>query len=259
MKKGIKPPNYIQYLDFSIIKKSKISNNLKNFIYEGTFFRITILGTIIYAIKNIKKGSFILDVGAGDSPYKELFTNYKYKSTDFSNTKYHKYKNIDYICSTDNIPIKDSTVDAIICTEVIEHVQNIKTTIKEFNRLLRKKGDLFITVPFIIGEHEIPYDNARYTQFYLKNIIEKSGFKLIFITPRGGIIASIGNIILSLQIKPQNMKKNKLLYIFIYIPFFIFPKIILYLFPREMISSLDRIFDTKQVWTPGYAIHAQKI
>ena len=126
MKKGIKPPNYIQYLDFSIIKKSKISNNLKNFIYEGTFFRITILGTIIYAIKNIKKGSFILDVGAGDSPYKELFTNYKYKSTDFSNTKYHKYKNIDYICSTDNIPIKDSTVDAIICTEVIEHVQNIK-------------------------------------------------------------------------------------------------------------------------------------
>ena len=68
MKKEINPPSYIKNLDFSIIKKNNISKDLKKFIYGGFFFRITILGLILYAIKIIKKGSLVLDVGAGDSP-----------------------------------------------------------------------------------------------------------------------------------------------------------------------------------------------
>ncbi len=45
------------------------------------------------------------------------------------------------------IPLKDNSVDAIVCSEVIEHVPYLSRTIKELNRVLRPGGVLIITFP----------------------------------------------------------------------------------------------------------------
>ena len=36
-----------------------------------------------------------------------------------------------------------------------------------------------ITIPFAWGEHEQPYNFARYTSFGLKSILEKNGFEIV--------------------------------------------------------------------------------
>ena len=46
-------------------------------------------------------------------------------------------------------------------------------------RVLKTDGRALITVPFIWGEHEIPYEFRRYTSYGLKKEINNIGFKII--------------------------------------------------------------------------------
>ncbi|WP_243544649.1 class I SAM-dependent methyltransferase [Pseudodesulfovibrio tunisiensis] len=46
-----------------------------------------------------------------------------------------------------DIPLPDASFNAIICREVIEHVESVPHTLREFNRLLRPGGTLVLTFP----------------------------------------------------------------------------------------------------------------
>lgn len=46
-----------------------------------------------------------------------------------------------------NLPIKDNSVDYIICSEVIEHLPNVDTCLREMKRVLKPEGKLILTFP----------------------------------------------------------------------------------------------------------------
>ena len=64
---------------------------------------------------------------------------------------------MDYVCDITDIPVSDDSFDVIICTEVLEHVPEPIKVIKEFSRILRKNGKMFITAPLGCGIHQEPY------------------------------------------------------------------------------------------------------
>ncbi len=47
----------------------------------------------------------------------------------------------------DSLPLDDESVDAIICTEVVEHMQVPEHLLREFQRVLRHDGFLILTTP----------------------------------------------------------------------------------------------------------------
>ena len=51
--------------------------------------------------------------------------------------------------------------------------------LSEMYGILKISGILFLTVPFMWGEHEIPYDFRRYSSYGLKRKIESTKFKII--------------------------------------------------------------------------------
>jgi len=51
------------------------------------------------------------------------------------------------IASISNLPFKDETFDLILCTEVIEHVENQNKGLSEVFRVLKKGGYLVLTTP----------------------------------------------------------------------------------------------------------------
>lgn len=110
----------------------------------------------------IPDNSKVLDVGAGTCRYKELFKHCKYFTQDFCkaegiyNSKF-KYGKIDYVSDITDIPVIDESFDAILCTEVLEHVPEPIKAIMEFSRILRKGGRLYITAPLGCGLHMMPY------------------------------------------------------------------------------------------------------
>lgn len=138
--------------------------------------------------KNIPKGALILDAGAGESTYKRFFSHCKYKAIDLAvGEPGWNYDNLDYVGPLDNMPIEDGLFDAVLCTEVFEHLEWPRESAKEICRVIKPGGKLYLTVPMAHNEHQVPYDFFRYTSFGLQSIFKYAGFREIKVTPFGGI------------------------------------------------------------------------
>jgi ubiquinone/menaquinone biosynthesis C-methylase UbiE len=52
-----------------------------------------------------------------------------------------------FLAMAQNIPLKENTIDAVIATEVFEHMPKLNQVIKEIARVTKKGGKLIVTVP----------------------------------------------------------------------------------------------------------------
>lgn len=135
----------------------------------------------------------LLDFGCGVKPYRKLFkTVDSYIGIDYPSDRFNGHKalsDLDY--NGVSIQLANNSIETILCTEVFEHVFNIDLVLTEMHRVLNQNGQLFITCPFALGEHEQPYDFARYTSFGLKHILEKNNFEIISYKKRGNTLSTI--------------------------------------------------------------------
>ena len=102
--------------------------------------------------RQIPKGALVLDVGAGNCRYHALFSHCVYKTHDFAKLSKELtgggYGKLDYVSDICSIPVEDESFDAVLCTEVLEHVPDPVKAIEEFARLLKPGGKLILTAPF---------------------------------------------------------------------------------------------------------------
>lgn len=138
--------------------------------------------------QSLPKGASILDAGAGESVYKKLFSHCEYKAIDLGvGESRWNYSNLDYVGSLHEMPIEDGVFDAVLCTQVLEHLEWPRESVKEMYRVLKTNGKLYMTVPMSHPEHQTPYDFFRYTSYGLESICKDAGFHGIKITPFGGL------------------------------------------------------------------------
>ena len=122
----------------------------------------------------LPEGKIILDAGCGSQQFKPFCTHLHYKAQDFGQYVVddkkmignssgiggkagYKYGELDYMGDIWKIDEKDKLFDAILCTEVFEHIPYPIETIKEFSRLLKKGGKLVLTAPANCLRHMDPY------------------------------------------------------------------------------------------------------
>ena len=138
--------------------------------------------------KNMATGISILDAGAGESVYKKHFSHCNYKAIDLAvGESRWNYANLDYVGHLHEMPIENEVFDAVLCTQVLEHLEWPRESVKEMHRVLKPGGKLFMTVPMAQDEHQIPYDFFRYTSFGLNSICKHAGFREVHVTPFGGL------------------------------------------------------------------------
>jgi ubiquinone/menaquinone biosynthesis C-methylase UbiE len=147
-------------------------------------------------LSKIPKGNTILDAGAGECQFKHLCSHLNYTAQDFGqydgtgdvgmqmgswdNTK------LDIVSDITAIPRPDASFDAIMCTEVLEHVPDPVAALKELNRLLKPGGQLVITVPFASLTHFAPYHFASgLNRFFFEHHLKEMGYSKIDITLNG--------------------------------------------------------------------------
>jgi len=166
-------------VDFIDNFTSKLQNNYeKNNSKNWTNWRKENLSFLLS--RNINKDSLGLDIGAGNSPFNYYFDSLKLISIDFT-----RYPGINIICDlNNNIPISSESIDYIIMTNVLEHLYDLRV-INEAHRLLKKGGNLYITVPFLLDVHQAPYDYHRYTYLYLEKKLKEEGFEIDYIKSSG--------------------------------------------------------------------------
>jgi SAM-dependent methyltransferase len=74
------------------------------------------------------------------------------------------------------IPREDGYFDVVFCNAVLEHVENPEEVIREFARVCRPGGLLYLCVPFMQPEHKDPTDFQRYTAEGLIALVQRQGF-----------------------------------------------------------------------------------
>jgi len=105
-----------------------------------------------YLLKNRQKffGKIVLDIPAGNGVTTEILVEMGCKVYPFD--LFPEYFRLEGLtCERanllDKIPVNDSFADFIICQEGIEHMTDQMKVLKEFNRILKKEGELILTTP----------------------------------------------------------------------------------------------------------------
>ncbi len=129
--------------------------------------------------RSLESGAEIVDVGCGLQPYRHLFLHARYVGLDVEASG----RNADEKCADVyfdgiTIPLEAESVDAVLCTEVLEHAVAPELLVAEMFRILRPGGRLCVTVPFIWGLHELPYDFRRFTSYGLAKLVSRCGFEI---------------------------------------------------------------------------------
>lgn len=140
-------------------------------------------------LKKIPAGLTILDAGAGESQFKKFCGHLKYLAQDFAqydgsgdaglHTGTWDNSKLDIVSDITEIPLPDSSVDAIMCTEVFEHIPNPVAALKEFSRLVKPGGYLLITAPFASLTHFAPYHFASgLSRYFYEHHLPSFGFSI---------------------------------------------------------------------------------
>ncbi len=89
------------------------------------------------------------------------------------------------------IPLKGSTFDVVVCSEVLEHVPDPRPVLVEIYRVLVPGGQVLITCPFMYRVHGDPEDYGRYTGDYWELNLKRAGFSSLNMSPQGGFHAVV--------------------------------------------------------------------
>jgi SAM-dependent methyltransferase len=174
-----------------------ISETLRQFVAEAPYVRRSILDFVMEVASATAPGEVVLDVGAGDAPYRELFTHTRYLTTDWEESVHVGARRADIVGPATAIPLDSCAIDLVLCTEVLEHVPTPEQVLRECQRLLRPGGRLALTAPFAWQLHELPHDYYRYTSEAIKHLLGKTGFTAIEIRARSDSFTTLAQLMVN--------------------------------------------------------------
>lgn len=85
----------------------------------------------------------------------------------------------DVFADAQALPLADDSVDAVVCFEVLEHVDDAVKAVTEATRVLRSGGYYFVSMPFMYPLHDRPSDLRRATPYGLSRSLADAGLEVL--------------------------------------------------------------------------------
>lgn len=165
----------------NLVRLSSVKLKSKNPDYIHLYF---LLRDIEKAIQKYGKGD-LLDLACGNKPYEEWYKPVT-KTQVGCDIAQSSGNRVDVICLATDLKFADNSFDTVLCTQVLEHVFDHHTLLKEAYRVLRPGGYIILTVPFCWELHEVPYDFFRVTRHGLEELFKEQNFAIDTIKANGG-------------------------------------------------------------------------
>ena len=127
---------------------------------------------------------YCLDIGAGTAPYRELvcraFRVSQYITTDIAPT--NRTQVVADACS---LPLRYSSVDLVVSFDAIQHVSQPDSMMVEIANVLRPRGHVLLTFPFLYAECDF-HDYQRWTMEGMEHLLARNGLVPVLAVRRGG-------------------------------------------------------------------------
>ena len=173
-----------------------------NFKLIGTTTDEVRINWVIKHLKALPDGVRILDAGAGELRFKPHCSHLQYVAQDFAQydgggdgagLQTGKWDNtrLDIVSDITRIPVDDASFDAILCSEVFEHIPDAIAAVREFQRILKPGGTLLITAPFNSLTHFSPYHFCGYNRYWYMHHLPLMGLEIGEIEPNGSWFAFV--------------------------------------------------------------------
>ena len=107
----------------------------------------------------------------------------------FLNVDFEYVPGVDVVADVQALPFRSSSIAAIECDAVLEHVVDPQLAVREMWRVLRPGGYLHVVVPFCQAFHGYPSDYQRWTVEGLKQLLRE--FKVLSVGIRTGPTATV--------------------------------------------------------------------
>lgn len=138
----------------------------------------------------------LLDIGCGAKPCQELVAPYVREHVGVD----HRPKRgaraaVDVFGSAYHIPLRSESFDSVLCSAVLEHLEEPEQALRECHRVLTKGGIAIYTVPFIWHLHEEPRDFFRFSKYGLRHLFEKADFEILELKALSGFWVTFGQLL----------------------------------------------------------------
>lgn len=150
----------------------------------------------------------VLDVGAGQAPWRELLAHADYVGLDVESVGDFGMQRTAGIIYYDGLrmPFTDGSIDHVLCSEVMEHVPDGAAFVAEIARVLRPGGTLVLTIPWSARLHHLPHDYSRLTRYGLTALLQAGGFHNIQVQERGNDVSVVANKIIVMLMRMARPK-----------------------------------------------------
>lgn len=144
-------------------------------------------------LPSLPKSGLVLDAGCGPGLYSMAISvgGIQVIGGDIDKGKVEVLKNMVEQLGSESVspsvsdltvlPFKDSSFDAVLCSDVLEHIKHDRRAVKEFSRVLKKGGRLIVTVPARGSEMSADsFGHVRpgYSVRGLSELMEREGLKV---------------------------------------------------------------------------------
>lgn len=118
----------------------------------------------------------VLDYGCADVPYRHFFpAEADYIAADLPGNRHATLS----LNPDGTVPLADSSCDAVLSTQVLEHVTDPELYLAEAYRVLRPGGHMLLSTHGVFVYHPDPDDYWRWTCAGLRRAVEQQGFETV--------------------------------------------------------------------------------
>lgn len=138
------------------------------------------------------KNPTLIDIGCGRMTYRQRFEEMGavYLGVDHPviSKKYVSGRKPDLLEDvTLGLSLQSGQFDVALLLHSLEYLDSPEKALAESARVLKKRGILILTSPFMYPIHDYPYDKNRFTDVRLVQMIKDAGYKVVKVTRQGGL------------------------------------------------------------------------
>ncbi len=135
----------------------------------------------------LASGARLLDAGAGEGQYRELFPQCRYVGLDLGiGDAGWNYAGLDAIGDLLQLPFGEKTFDACLSVVTLEHVTDPRRAVAEMARVAKPGARLLLVAPLEWEVHQAPHDYFRFTRHGLEHLLGEAGWKIKRLEAGGG-------------------------------------------------------------------------